>query len=53
MNLRLRGSSKDGEEEEEKELIEAQNTIEFSLMNQSPDRSSELGLTEAQITSNF
>lgn len=32
MNLRLKGSSNEGEEEE-KELIEAQNTIEFSLIN--------------------
>lgn len=33
MNLRIRGSSNEGEEEQEKELIEALNTIEFSLIN--------------------
>ncbi len=31
-NLRLRGSSNE-DNEEEKEFIEAQNTIEFSLIN--------------------
>ena len=33
INLRIRGSSNEGEEEQEKELIEALNTIEFSLIN--------------------